>query len=162
SCERVAGVDVNRVWAIPRPGTFSATFLPSLARFLLLHGKRYDVWHVHQAFYHAGLARTIAGVVGRPCVVKDAASGVFGDVAGLRRVWQGGWVPRQLRLADAVISLNSEMTTELRDVGIPQERIRLIPNGVDCGHFISPSAHQRARAREELGIASTDVVTLCA
>src|SRR5262249_24565898 len=103
-----------------------------------------------------------AGVVGRPCVVKDAASGVFGDVARLRRVWQGGWVLRQLRLADAGISLNSEMTTELRDVGIPQERIRLIPNGVDCGHFISPSAHQRARAREELGIASTDVVTLCA
>src|SRR6266446_2333353 len=42
--ERVGNVEVNRVWAIPNPGTFSATFLPSLARFLLLNGRRYDIW----------------------------------------------------------------------------------------------------------------------
>src|SRR5206468_12937322 len=45
--ERLAGVEVHRVWSIPKPGTFSATFLPSLARFLLLQGRSYEIWHAH-------------------------------------------------------------------------------------------------------------------
>src|SRR6184192_2113 len=101
--ERVAGVEVHRVWAIPRQGRFSATFLPSLARFLLFRGRRYEIWHAHQAFYNAGVALRLARVWGSRCVVKDAASGPFGDLARLRRVRFGGWVTRELRGADAVI-----------------------------------------------------------
>src|SRR5690242_8222000 len=126
SFERLAGVDVYRVWAITRPGRFSATFLPSLARFLLLHGQRYDIWHAHQAFYNAGVALWLARLRGRRCVVKDAASGPYGDVARLRRIRFGGWVQKELLRADAVVSLNSEMTEELRAVGIVPARIHCI------------------------------------
>src|SRR5256885_13926254 len=112
--ERISGVDVHRVWAIPKPGLYSVTFVPSLARFLLLHGRRYDVWHVHQAFYNAGVALRAARMVGTRCVVKDASSGPYGDLARLHRVWFGSWVRSELRRADTVISLNSEMTEELR------------------------------------------------
>ncbi len=150
--ERVAGVDVHRVWAIPKPGFFSLTFLPSLARFLSFHGRGYEIWHVHHAFYSAGVALTLAPLLGSRCVVKAAASGPYGDVARLRRAWMGQWVKRILPRADAVISLNSDLTGELVSSGIDPARIRLIPNGVDCRRFSPPSTDQRAHARAALGI----------
>ena len=152
SSERLAGVDVHRVWAVPKAGRFSATFLPSLARFLLLHGRRYDIWHVHQAFYSAGVALSIARVLGRKCIVKAAASGPYGDLARLRRIRMGSWVRRALPQADAVISLNEELTQELLTARIDPGRIRCIPNGVDCARFRPPSAEQRREARSTLGI----------
>src|SRR2546425_7453493 len=51
--EQVAGVDVHRVWAVPEPGRFSITFLPSLARFLATRGREFDIWHAHQAYLNA-------------------------------------------------------------------------------------------------------------
>jgi glycosyltransferase involved in cell wall biosynthesis len=159
--EHVAGVEVHRVWAIPKPGRFSATFIPSLARFLLLHGRRYQIWHAHQAFYNAGVALMIARVSGSRCVIKDAASGPYGDLARLRRVRLGGWVRRELRRADAVISLNSEMTQELAAAGIAPERIRRIPNGVDCERFSPPSRARRREARLKIGIAPDALLAVC-
>jgi glycosyltransferase involved in cell wall biosynthesis len=152
SFERVAGVEVHRVWAIPRAGRFTATFIPSLARFLLLHGRRYDIWHAHQAFYNAGVALRLARVFGKSCVVKDAASGPYGDLARLRRIRLGGFVLKELLRADAIISLNSEMTQELLATGIAPVRIRRIPNGVDCERFVPSSQEQRQEARARLGI----------
>jgi glycosyltransferase involved in cell wall biosynthesis len=150
--ERVAGVDVYRVWTVPRPKFFSATFLPSLARFLWFRGRDYDIWHVHQAFYSAGVALVLAQLLGKRCVVKAAASGPFGDIARLSRASLGNWVRRVLPRADAVVSLNSELTEELLAVGIDSGRIHPIPNGVDCRRFAPPSIDQRARERATLGI----------
>jgi glycosyltransferase involved in cell wall biosynthesis len=160
--ERVAGVDVYRVWAIPRPRRFSATFIPSLARFLFFHGHRYEIWHAHQAFYNAGVALACARLLGRPCVVKDASSGPYGDVARLSRARFGSWIRRELRGADAVISLNAEMTDELVAAGVPPLRIRRIPNGVDCERFSPPSPEERHDARSKLGVGQGDVVVLYA
>lgn len=162
SFERISGVEVHRVWAIPKPRLYSLTFLPSLARFLLLHGGRYDIWHAHQAFYNAGVALRAARLVGRRCVVKDASSGPYGDLARLRRVWLGPWVRNELRGADTVISLNSEMTEELQAAGITSARIRHIPNGVDCERFSPASPDQRQQARLNLGMGREDVLVLYA
>src|SRR6266540_1454521 len=160
--EQLGGVEVHRVWAIPKRGGFSATFLPSLARFLLIHGRAYEIWHAHQAFYNAGVALSLARLVGRRCVVKDAASGPYGDIARLGRIRFGGWVRNRLLTADAVISLNSEMTSELMSAGIDSERIRRIPNGVDCERFSPPSRERRRDARSELGISEDALLTVFA
>ncbi len=160
--ERVAGVEVNRVWAIPKPGRFSATFLPSLARFLAHHGPSYDVWHAHQAFYNAGVALGLSRLFRRLCIVKAAASGPYGDLARLRRVPMGSWVRRALLGANAVISLNSEMTQELLTAGIKSARIQEIPNGVDCERFSPASLAQRRAARSVLGIPPDGALALFA
>jgi glycosyltransferase involved in cell wall biosynthesis len=160
--ERIAGVEVHRVWAIPKPGRFSATFLPSLARFLLLHGRHYEIWHAHQAFYNAAVALMVARLWSRRCVVKDAASGPYGDLARLRCIRFGAWVRKELLRADAVISLNSEMTEELLEAGVASARIRRIPNGVDCERFSPPSLERRREARAKLGIPTDGLLTLFA
>src|SRR5574341_888179 len=150
--EHLGGVDVHRVWAIPRPGRFTATFIASLPRFLLTEGRRYDIWHAHQAYYNAGVASCMARLLGKRSIVKDAASGPYGDVARLRNSRFGDWVRRELTRADAVISLNAEMTDELLAAGVASSRIRLIPNGVDCTRFSPPSSSARTEARANLGL----------
>ena len=160
--EQVAGVEVHRVWAIPKPGRFSVTFLPSLVRFLLFHGRRYEIWHAHQAFYNAGLTLGLARLLDRWCVVKAASSGQYGDLARLRRAPMGSWVRKALRQADAVISLNAEMTDELLAARIDSRRIHRIPNGVDCEEFFPPTQDQREMARSRLGIRPDEVLVLYA
>lgn len=160
--ERIAGVEVHRVWSIPRLGTFSATFLPSLARFLMLHGEHYDIWHAHQAYYNAGVALEVARVWRKCCVVKTAASGRYGDVARLGRVRLGGWVRKALLRADAIISLNAEMTGELLAAGISSDRICRIPNGVDCEQFAPPSLAERREARSQFELRHDEALVLYA
>jgi glycosyltransferase involved in cell wall biosynthesis len=162
SFERMAGVEIHRVWAIPRSGTFSATFLPSLARFLAFHGRRYDIWHAHQAYYNAGVALELARVIGKRCIVKAAASGPYGDLARLSRVRLGSWVRKAILRADAIISLNAEMTEELLAAGILSTRIRRIPNGVDCEQFSPPAPVERLESRAKLGMSRDHVVVLYA
>ncbi len=160
--EKLNGVDVYRIWAIPRPGKFSATFLPSLMRFLVSRGRDYTIWHAHQAFYHAAIAVSVGRWMRRLCIVKAAASGPYGDMARLRRVRMGGWVVRSLREADAIISLNAELTEELVHAGFNSSRVRRIPNGVDCTQFTIPSAGSRYHARQELGIGADELLAVFA
>ena len=152
SRERMAGVDLHRIWAVSRKGWVSLTFLPSLALFLLLHGRRYDIWHVHQAYYHYLVAVVVARLLGRRCVVKAAASGPFGDIARLRVSKFGGLVMRAMPSADAVVSLNRELSAELEQAGVARARTRVIRNGVDLAAFKPATAAERATARRSLGL----------
>lgn len=150
--ELINGVEIHRLFAIPRKRMLSATFLPSLAAFLMTTGRSYDVWHSHQAYYNAWVALELARLVRRPVVVKAAASGPFGDIARL----QGRTLQRRLtsamRHAGAVIALNGELREELVRAGIPADRVRVIPNGVDLERYAVPSPEGRRRARERLGV----------
>lgn len=151
--ERLGGVEVHRVWTVWRRGWVSLTFLPALALFLLLRGRRYDVWHVHQAYYHFLVAICVARLLGKRCVVvKAAASGPHGDVARLRASTLGGAVLRLLPRANAVVSLNRELSAELEGVGVAAGRARVIRNGVDLGAFVPPTAAERETARGALGL----------
>ena len=58
---------------------------------------------------------------------------------------------------DRVIAISSEMRKVLHDLWqIPDERIRLILNGIDSTHFREPSAEERRAAREAFGLSESD------
>lgn len=142
--ERMGGVDVRRLWTLDRKGLVSATFLPGLIFFLLTRGRRFDIWHVHQAYYHYLIAVALARVLGKRCVVKTAASGPFGDIARLRVSKFGSVVLRALPAAHAVVSLNRGLSRELEEAGV---EARVIHNGVDTRAFTPATPAQRAAAR---------------
>lgn len=150
--ERLGGVEVHRVWSAWKKGWVSLTFLPSLFVFLLLHGRRYDIWHVHQAYYHYVVAVWVARLWGKRCVVKTAASGPYGDIARLRRSRFGSVVLRALPRADAVVSLNREMSRELEQAGVATARARVIRNGVDIVAFAPPTPNERDEARRSFAL----------
>jgi glycosyltransferase involved in cell wall biosynthesis len=155
------GVEVHRIWAMSKPRV-SVTFLPNLARFLITHGRSFQIWHAHQAYYHAVVALSLAPLMRKCCVVKAAASGAYGDIARLRKSWMRRWVMNRLSRADAFISLNADLTSELSAAGVLHERISGIPNSVDCARFRPPSVEEREVARSAFKIAPDATVVMFA
>lgn len=138
----VGGVAIHRLSAaLGAPG-----FVVSGLAFLASRSQPFDVLHAHQA-----RANALLGLLGRrtagPLVIK---------VAGLD-VPRGRGLRTRLRLAllkraDAVVALTDGMRAELQALGVPAERLHVIPNGVDGERFRPPSAGERARARAARGL----------
>jgi UDP-glucose:(heptosyl)LPS alpha-1,3-glucosyltransferase len=70
----------------------------------------------------------------------------------------------QLAAARCVVAVSRESQAAFRDrYGVPEARIRVIPNGIDTTRFYpGRAAHTRARTREALGIGPRTLVLLAA
>jgi glycosyltransferase involved in cell wall biosynthesis len=66
-----------------------------------------------------------------------------------------------LRRTARVVTLTASAAATLaRDIGVPSNRIRVIPKGVPTARFNVPSAHERASARAQLGLSEGSRVAL--
>lgn len=54
--------------------------------------------------------------------------------------------------AEKIVVPNSLTRTPLIDMGIPQDRLVVIPLGVELGHFRPPGGDERAKIRSDLGL----------
>jgi glycosyltransferase involved in cell wall biosynthesis len=146
--------------------------LPAL-RWLTAHRWEYDLIYAPH-FRTLGIPAVIAGrLLRKPVVLLEAVHGeMSGEIfdQGLRRLrLSRAFGPLRLALrlrnriirgADAFVANSAEVAAEYRRHGIPPERIRHIPHGVDTGRFRPPSAQERARIRRRLDIApDAEVVT---
>ena len=82
--EPIDGYEVRRLSCLYRPHLHIVTSLLALAGFLLFHGRKFDVWHVHQYGFHAALAVALGKVLRRPVVLKltNTAAHSFFDAPG--------------------------------------------------------------------------------
>jgi glycosyltransferase involved in cell wall biosynthesis len=137
------------------------TYLPMLAAFLLLRVRRYDLVHVHLAALQADVVSLVAGLLRRPVYVKVAGGGRGRETKPLRPV---AWVTRHvgLRRATRVQAISDEITADLLELGIPQTRVVLIPNGLDTARFCGGNDEDRAAARAALRLPTDAVITLYA
>ncbi|HJM88183.1 MAG TPA: glycosyltransferase family 4 protein [Dehalococcoidia bacterium] len=159
-CATLIGMKSGRVGdvQVDRLRTFDVRRLPyvrhlvyalSLIVYLLLSVRRYDVVHVHLANYQADIAVVIAKLFGRPVYVKIAAGGFRGDIdrmSGIARLTRR----RGLRGAARVQAISREIAEEVRALGIPEQRIVAIPNGIELEPFQSMVAAPDARAQLDL------------
>jgi glycosyltransferase involved in cell wall biosynthesis len=146
----LGGVAIHRLsGALGAPG-----FVVSGLAFLASRSRPFDVLHAHQA-----RANALLGLLGRrtagPLVIK---------VAGLD-VPRGHGLRTRLRLAlltqaDAVVALTEGMRAELQALGVPAERLHVIPNGVDGDRFRPPTAGERTRARAARGLDPAHTIVL--
>lgn len=121
---------------------------------------QFDVWHAF-VLYPAGVVladwQRRSGVPGLVRAVGD-------DVSGLPSRGHEAHVARTLRqklpAAGALVALSGEMADELGGLGIPREKIRVIPNAVDAARFAA-SPSERAATRAKLGIPEGAFVFLC-
>jgi glycosyltransferase involved in cell wall biosynthesis len=83
---------------------------------------------------------------GKPCAVKVHGSdlNLIAKMPSARRV-----LARVLPRADAMITVSGPLGEEIAALGVPRERIHLVPNGVDTSLF---RPQDRAAARAELGL----------
>jgi glycosyltransferase involved in cell wall biosynthesis len=152
--EDAFGVTVHRT-GLARGGPAATLAYVALgARVVASLGERVSVLHAHQLLSPATVALVACGLRRTPFVVTAHASGAVGDVASLARQGPLGRA-RLLALrnhADAFVAVSRPIRDELTLAGIPADRIRSIPNGVDTRRF-SPADHaERRRLRRALAL----------
>lgn len=153
SSETIHGFKLQRLWCIYRPGIHALSSLLSFAAFLLTKGWRYHVIHVHQYGYHAALAVLVGKMFQVPVVIKitnTGAQGIEQALAGEQKA--PGLLASLHRKMDACIATTTEAQEEAGRFGIAQDRIRLIPNGIDTAFFKPCNTHEKEALKSRLGL----------
>jgi glycosyltransferase involved in cell wall biosynthesis len=135
----------TRVVELPMRGELDVALLPRLVR--ELKELRPDLVHVHSrrgADLYGGMAAVLAGV---PAVITRRVDAV--EPAFL------AWL--KYRPYRCVIALSRAIERQLRDVGVPAERLALIPSAVDTQCY-RPDAAARARLRAAFGLPADALV----
>jgi len=122
--------------------------------------QRFQIIHAHQLISTGVMAVFISSLLGRSVIVKLASGGEVGDLVSLRRAFFGhppvGFLGRHI---DRIVSLTSQIQSELLEVGFPPDKIVVIPNGVDTRQFRPASKGEKERIRENLALPKSPIVT---
>lgn len=149
----VDGVTVHRLWAW-QPTDTDPSFLSRLAYYVLfpLHAllwlvfsyRRYDAVVTSSPPIFTGIAGLVVGGIGGKPWVVDVRDLWIDAAVGLGFISEGGLIERAsrrferlvLRLADRVTVTTTVLGERLTDsYGVPDERIRHLPNGVDTDEY---------------------------
>jgi teichuronic acid biosynthesis glycosyltransferase TuaC len=106
------------------------------------------VVHGHRV-YPMGLAAVlVAHATGLPAVIT--AHGTDLHAEAVRGAWRNRcWHRPALRWADRVVAVSRDLVDAARSLGVEEQRLRYIPNGVDVESF---SSDDRDAARRALGL----------
>ena len=162
--ERLDGIRVRRV---PPPGPGASgkyRMLPSALAAALGEAAAHDVLVVRGTRV-LGLAGLLAARARGAAVVMQPETN--GELSGEAFTWGKAWsdgIPgdavrgavalrnRLLRDADAFVAMSRLIRDEMVAAGVPGERIRLLPHGVDTTRFQPADAEERASLRARLGL----------
>lgn len=155
--ERCDGLTVRRLRVTTRPGLHLASGAVALAGFLLVHGRRFDVFHVHQYGWAAAVAVLFGRLFGRPVVLKLTGTEENSILVALRKDWLPPLLEGLHRRIDAFLASSDRVAEEIERFGIPPERIHRIPNGVDVERLRPLPAPERNALRRRLGVEGVTV-----
>ncbi len=157
---REPGLDVIRIPVPERSASASIAYtaggIAALARL------RPDVIHVYDLLSPATIALAGGAVTGAPVVAKVLSAGHGGDVDRLLHKPLGARrLAMQARRFAAFACLSDDVERDLAAHGVPRERLRRVPNGVDADEFRpARDAAERSALRRELGLAEQGLLSL--
>lgn len=130
-------VDGVRVVRLPSPGPkASASAIFTLAALARLRRAPPDLIHAYSLFSPATVAMVARRVLGIPAIVKVLRGGRGGDVRRLvAKPLSASRLHGLRHWMDGIVAISEEIEAELRGLGIPEERVFAIPNGVDLDRF---------------------------
>jgi glycosyltransferase involved in cell wall biosynthesis len=140
---------VRRTYLSGRSAFASLDFVGETFAYLLRHRRSVDVVHAHGALSE-GTVALLANALELPTVVTVLGTGITGDFERLVRKPTGRARARRLARSGDFIALNNDVRDYLRKWDIPEERISIVPNGVDVDAFRPADESRRARLRAEL------------
>ncbi|MDP3964643.1 MAG: glycosyltransferase family 4 protein [bacterium] len=105
--------------------------------------ERFDIVHAHQLFSAGLAAASLRHVHKAPIVAKVAGGGSDGDIADIRRWPFTKTKLRRLDRMDRFIAITPQISEELAGIGITEDRIANIPNGVDTKKFKTSQGDKR-------------------
>jgi len=159
--ESIDGIPVHRIKTVyrrmePKGKIASLHMMTGLFRYLVRNRRRIDIIHVHGAGKMTMTANVAKLFIDKPVVVKVATASTAGtgegDLHGAETALLGNARISLLRMSDTFIATTEQIRRELIARGVPEERITLIPNGVDTARFTPTTPEERKILREKLGI----------
>lgn len=150
--EIISGVPVHRM---PIPGPkISASFSYTLFAIQLLAKLKPDIIHAHVIFSPATTAVIAKGILGIPVALTAHRSGPLGDIERLKNKIMGNVRLAVFnRLVDLFIPISLEIDKEMELAGIPANKRKPVPNGVDTKRFSPPSGiEHRSLIRKQLNL----------
>lgn len=146
---RLGRIAIARIAYPIRRGLGSLVLLAKLAALLVARRRKYDVVHAHIAHRMAAVCCVVAPLVGKRVVVK--VSGWWEIEKGVLRE-RGTLADRVaracLRRAHAFQCISRRIADSLVAIGIPAERVHLVPNAVDTARFAArPRVARTSRMR---------------
>jgi glycosyltransferase involved in cell wall biosynthesis len=160
-------IDGLRVLRVPPSGEGRAgkyRMVPGALRALLRERERFDVIVVRGTRV-LGLPGLVAGRwLGKAVVLQPEINGeMTGEVYTWGKAWGGGLRGRLVRGvtairnlffrdADGFVAMSGAIRREFLAMGAPEERVALIPHGVDLSRFRPASAEERTELRARLSL----------
>lgn len=147
----VEGVPVSRI-DLHGPRIYAS--LSYTAKAIRLLGQfRPDVVHAHELLSPSTTALAYKFLTRTPVVAKVLRGGSLGDIAALNASRSGRLrLPKIVAKTDAFAVISREIDNELAALGVPPDRRRFIPNGVDLTRFSPASTEEKGAIRERLSL----------
>lgn len=150
------------VYRLPAPGLKGvASLIFTLRAVQLLSRLGPDIIHAHIMFSPANIAVIAKYLFGVPVVVTLHGGGLApsGEIARLQQTLLGRWrLAVFRRQIDCFLPVSREIAQELEGIGIPPERRRLIPNGIDSTRYAPLLPDERRALRQTMKIPDVPVV----
>jgi len=146
--DRIDGVAVHRVVVDVRSPRSKAIASIKLASSMLQQRATYDVVHVH-GFSQKNLPVAVLGrLLGKPVVLTLHTSGQDEPAVVKRRGALSYWAFTSPNL---VMAVSRELARLWRPAGLPADRVRTSPNGIDTNRFRPADPAERSALRKSLG-----------
>lgn len=118
-----------------------------VARHMLRASGTYDMIHVHGFSKKNVPVSLLARLLGKPVVLTLHTAGQDEPDVVRRLGRVAAWA---FESADQTLAVSPQLVTRWEAAGLPPERIRLVPNGIDTRRFCPPTAQERTELRREL------------
>ena len=155
--EVIDGVTVYRVHIDVSRRISKAAAALQMARHLLRARRTYDIIHVHGFSQKNVPVAVAARVLGKPLVMTLHTSGQDEPDSVRQRGALPYWA---FRSPDLVMSVSDGLVEQWRKAGLPQDRLRVVPNGIDTARFAPASEGERRAVRSALGWSDDERIVL--
>lgn len=102
------------------------------------HRREIDIVHVHQGKLHVMPALLAQARMGLPFIMKAGSAEEQFDYLRMTKK-SGGYGPivlkQVIKRCSRHVAISSRIADQMRQIGVPSERIRQIPNGIDIERF---------------------------
>jgi glycosyltransferase involved in cell wall biosynthesis len=150
--ETIGGIPVCRLPVRGRGRGGALQMAARILSYLIRYRRRYDLLHVHGAYWYAQAVILFSRIFRKKTIVKMSLSGDDDPISIRDRQLFGRLGFRILGMADRIISTSPELSESYRRSGLPADRLEEIPNGVDAQLFSPVSDREKPKIRRGLGL----------
>lgn len=122
--------------------------------------KHFDIIHVHE---HRTLLAVIVHYYAKKCGIPYVSHGhgsvtTYFQKLTLKRLFDKLWGYRMLKEATKLIALSSVEAQQYKSMGVSEDKIEIVPNGIDLSEF--ENLPQRGEFRERYGLKAEQKIVL--